>query len=242
MKIAIIFIGTSKYANFFEGYKNAIDNYFLTEHEKKFFVFTDQPELNVFDSQDIHVTKISHVEWPWITLHRFKFMNSRSDELSKFDYVFFIDADLWPCKKIDDSIIDHKFDFIGVQHPGFVDKIGTFETNTKSNANVFDSQYDLSKYRQGCFWGGKSTEIVKMVDKLDKKVDEDTKNDVVAIWHDESHMNKYFLQNNDRVFTLHPGYATPQNGYEDIKSKYETMMVHLHKDINEFPRFEGVKK
>ena len=242
MNICVVFIGTNKYSDFFPGYYKACKDYFLPSHEKTFLVFTDQPEKEYYQNHDVIVNKIDHVGWPWITLHRFKFMNSRSDTLSKFDYVFFIDADLWPCKKIDDNIIDHKFDFIGVQHPGFIGKIGTFETNTKSNANIFDSQYDLSKYRQGCFWGGKSSEIVKMVDELDKKVDKDTENDVVALWHDESHMNKYFLQNNDRVFTLHPGYATPQNGYEDIKSKYETMMVHLHKDINEFPRFEGVKK
>ena len=242
MNICIVFIGTNKYSDFFSGYYKACREYFLSSHKKTFLVFTDQPEKEYYQKSDVIVNEIGHIEWPWITLHRFKFMNSRSDILSKFDYVFFIDADLWPCKKINDSIINHRFDFVGVQHPGFVDKIGTFETNIRSNANIFDSQYDLSIYRQGCFWGGKSSEIIKMVDELDKKVDEDTKNDVVALWHDESHMNKYFLQNNARVLTLHPGYATPQNGYENIKSKYETMMVHLHKDINEFPRFEGVKK
>jgi len=241
VKIAIIFIGTSKYANFFEGYKKAVDSYFLTKHEKKFFVFTDQEDLEFFSDDNVTTTKIDHVGWPWITLHRFKFMTLVKEELLKHDYIFFLDADLWPCAEINDDILNHEKPLIGVQHPGFLGKIGTFETNTDSTANIFDDFYDLSTYRQGCFWGGKSPDIVKMITELDARVDEDTKNDIVAVWHDESHMNKYFLENNDSVYTLHPGYATPQQGYDNIKAQYKTMMVHLHKDLSEFPRFARSK-
>ena len=237
MKIAITFIGTSKYANFFEGYKKAVDQHFLTDHQKEYFVFTDQPHLEIFQHENVNVIQIDHVGWPWITLHRFKFMNLIKDRLANFEYTFFIDADLWPCSKIEDDILDHGKPLIGVQHPGFLGKIGTYETNTRSTANIFDDFYDLKIYRQGCFWGGKSDDVVKMVIELTDRVDQDTKNDIVAVWHDESHMNKYFLENNDKVYTLHPGYATPQNGYDEIKAVYKTMMVHLYKDLAEYPRF-----
>ena len=237
MKIAIVFIGTSKYADFFDGYKSAIDKYFLTDHKKEFFVFTDQPENDVFLHENVTVKEINHVGWPWITLHRFKFMSMIQEYLIKFDYVFFMDADLWPCSKIGDDILSHGKPLIGVQHPGFLGKIGTYETNTLSRANIFDGYYDLTVYRQGCFWGGKAKDIIDMVVECDKRVDEDALNDIIAVWHDESHMNKYFIENNDNVHTLHPGYATPQQGYDNIKAQYKTMMVHLHKDLSEFPRF-----
>ena len=240
MKVGIIFIGTSKYAEFFIGFKKAIDTYFLKESEKEFFVFTDQPNNKCFNEKNINVTAINHVGWPWITLHRFKFMNKIVSSLNKMDYVFFIDADLWPCSEITKSeLIDHGYPLVGVQHPGFINKVGTFETDTRSTSNIFDGYYNLSKYRQGCFWGGKSSWIIEMVKSLNKAVDIDTSNDIVAVWHDESHMNKYFLQNNQSVYTLHPGFATPQEGYDNIKAEYKTMMVHLHKDLSEFPRFAG---
>ena len=243
MKIAIIFVGTAKYAGFFDGYEKSINKYFLPDCEKDFFVFTDNPELAMFDKPNVNVIKIEHYGWPQITLHRFKFINSISDRLLDFDYVFFIDADLWPCVKIEtNDIIKSEYDYVGVQHPGFVDTIGTFETNTLSTANVLDGNYNLSIYRQGCFWGGKTAKVLEMVKTLDSSVDLDSKNGVMAIWHDESHMNKYFLQRNDKIYTLNPGYAMPQHGFENIKQKYKPMMIHLYKNMNEFPRFEGAKQ
>ncbi len=242
LKIGIIFIGTAKYASFFEGYYSAVKENFLPEHSLTFFAFTDQPSLDVFSKDDVVVTEVSHQEWPFITLHRFKFMTMVKEQLLELDKVFFIDADLWPVSKItSEDLLSSGHRFVGVQHPGFVGKIGTFETNPASNACIFDGQYDLSKYRQGCFWGGNSSDIVQMVVELDKRVDDDTSKNVVAIWHDESHMNKYFVENNNDVLTLHPGFAQPQEGYDFVRSNFPTKMVHLFKDINEFPRFAGVK-
>ena len=243
LKVGITFIGTSKYASFFEGYYKAVKENFLPESDRTFFVFTDQPELKIFDQPDVSVTKVEHKGWPFITLHRFKFMTMVKEQLSEMDKVFFMDADLWPVSKINNNeLFSEQSKFIGVQHPGFVGKIGTFETNPASRACIFDGQYDLSKYRQGCFWGGEADAIVAMITELDKRVDEDTSNDVVAVWHDESHMNKYFVENNEDVLTLHPGFAQPQEGYDFVRTNFPTKMVHLFKDINEFPRFAGAEK
>jgi hypothetical protein len=243
MKCALIFIGTNRYAGFFEGYKSSIDLNFLPDHEKTYFVFTDQPAHPLFKHNDVVVTKIEHESWPYVTLHRFKYMMMVKDKLAEYDYVFFVDADLWACQQITDAhLLDHEKPLIGVQHPGFFGKIGTFETNTKSRANIFDGHYNLLHYRQGCFWGGKSFELLKLVEELEKRIDLDLQDDVVAIWHDESHLNKYMLENNHDVFTLHPGFAQPQDeGYENIREMFPTMMVHLKKDLKEFPRFEGIK-
>lgn len=240
MKAAIIFIGTNRYAEFFQGYYEAISSHFCASLEKTFFVFTDQPDNPVFSKDNTVVNTVEHLDWPYITLYRFKFMNSISDKLKDFDYTFFVDADLWPVKSIDFSELFSDNEFVAVQHPGFVGRIGTFETNLISTATVLDKKYDLSVYRQGCFWGGSSTRINDMVKELDENVDEDLKNGFVSCWHDESHMNKFFLKNLKHVRTIHPGYATPQEGYEEIKKNNEMKMVHLHKDISEFPRFAGL--
>lgn len=241
--IAIIFIGTSKYKNFFEGYYEGINKNFLVNKEKHFFIFTDDIEDPVFNKKNVIKTKIEHQKWPYITLYRFKFIRIVEEQLSKYDYVFFIDADLWCVDEVTEQEVmcENKKALIGVQHPGFVGKIGTFETNTMSHASIFDGYYDVSLYRQGCFWGGKTPQFLEMIKKLDENIDDDLKNNIVAIWHDESHMNKYFLLNNDIVKTLHPGFAQPQNGYEEVRKSYPTKFIHLDKDMKEFPRFSGVR-
>ena len=93
--IAIIFIGTSRYKSFFEGYYEGITKHFLKECKKDIFAFTDQVNDQIFKKENVKTVEIDHMPWPYVTLFRFKFINKISDILSKYDNLFFIDADLW---------------------------------------------------------------------------------------------------------------------------------------------------
>ena len=246
MKVGIVFIGTKLYAGFFKGFYDRVNRYFMKDSDKTFFVFTDQKEHPYFNVNNVIINEVDHLDWPYITLYRFKFMSKAQEELSKMDYVVFIDADLWPIEET--SLLEifpenHNHDFFGVQHPGFIGRPGTFEDNPKSTAYSFDKQYDISNYWQGCFWGGRSHSIVQMVKDLDKRVDKDLENNIIAKWHDESHLNKFFLENKQKTITLHPGFALPETpGYERIWEAFPPRMIHLEKDPKDFPRFEGAGK
>jgi hypothetical protein len=238
--ITISFIATAKYKDFFPGFYERVQNFFCINQEKKILVSTDDPESNVFKKENVITRKIDHKVWPYVTLHRFKYLLDFKNQIRESDNFYFIDADLWPESDIEISeISDSRFDLVGVQHPGFVGKIGTFETNTRSLANIFDGKYDLTKYRQGCFWGGKSSQVIRMIEELDRRIDQDDKNGVIARWHDESHMNKYFIERNSSVLTLHPGFAQPETGYDHIRHNFPTKMIHLSKNDGIFPRFPG---
>ncbi len=244
--LGIIFIGTGLYAGFFDGFYKRVKRYFCAEQNKKIFVFTDLIDHpNFLNKNDIDINEISHAEWPFITLHRFKFMNSIKDKLSKMDYVIFIDADLWPIEETNLGELfpeESSLDYFGVQHPGFINGQGTFEDNKDSHAYAYDQGFDLSNYWQGCFWGGKTEQILEMIQILDTRVDEDYENGIVAKWHDESHMNKFFLENKSSVHTLHSGFALPESaGYEAVWDYFPPKMMHLNKDPKSFPRFQGIK-
>lgn len=239
MRTSIVFIGTGKYINFLPRYYDSIKKHLAVDSEKRFHIFTDQTGFASWPA-DANVYQIQHMQWPFITLLRYKFMSLAIDRIADADNCLFVDADLmWNSETSINELFGEKSHF-GVQHPGFVfdPSKATFERRIESKAHVIESD-DLSTYWQGCLWGAKSDQFSSMVRCLSDNVDSDLEKKVVAIWHDESHLNRYFIDNKSDVNTLHPGFATPEN-WEIIKKAFPTKALHLHKKMEDFPRFEGL--
>jgi len=238
MKVAIAFIGTSKYLNFLPQYYEKIHENFLPNTEKTFLVFTDGegdfPE-------DVKVYPQEHLEWPYITLTRFEILNKAREEIVKHDWLVFLDADTVVVDKVLEEDFFSDKPLFGVWHPchnlGMPphNKLpGAFETNPLSLAYV-DAEKELPVvYYQGCLWGGKVPQVLEMIDELQDRTNKDLENNVIAVWHDESHLNKYFIENKDKVNTLRPEYAYPEvfSGYCDFLPK----IVHLAKDNSKYQK------
>lgn len=226
--VAIVFVGTNKYIRFFEKYYNSINELFIPETHKEFFVFTDNPEqFESHDTSRVHITKINNDPWPLPTLMRFKYMNSIAEKLQKFTHVIFIDADMYANQKIlEHEIFAHDKNFFAVQHPAFLYRTGSFERDSRSLAAV-NTHDDLRTYYQACFFGGKTDRFVQMISELERRIDEDLKRDIVAIWHDESHLNKYFAEHSADIFTLDPGFAHVD--YMLYMDLFEKKFIHINK-------------
>ena len=108
---------------------------------------------------------------------------------------------------------------------------GAFETDVKSRAHVTESD-DTTMYWQGCLWGGKIPEVCAMIDELIERTNLDLKDGIVAKWHDESHINKYFIENKDKVHTLGPQYAFPEVFANHCH--FSPKIVHLAKDNSKY--------
>ena len=127
----------------------------------------------------------------------------------------------------------------GVHHPCHYLKMpphnqypGAYEITENCNAAVDLEKYQPKVYYQGCFWGGRTPEVCAMIDELEYRVGDDLKRNVVALWHDESHLNKYFIENPDLVHTYGPEYAFPEV-FKD-QCTFEPKIVHLAKDNSEY--------
>lgn len=216
MKVAISFIGTGKYLNYLPKWYEYLENNFLPGVEKEVLVFTDG-DLNEPPS-NVKTFKIEHKEWPYITLERFQTLLLAKDEISKCDWFIFLDADTLVVSEVTtEEILNESKTYIGVHHPCHYLKMpphdkypGSFETNPKSRAAI-EEDSDFSVYYQGCVWGGKVPEVIKMIEELDARTREDLENDVIALWHDESHLNKFYLEVSDQVNVLSSEFAYPQN-------------------------------
>lgn len=235
MKIAINFIGTGNYLKFLPKYYETFNEYFVPECEKDFFVFTDG-ELgdDVPDNiKLIHVQEENEIEksdynnWEAITiksmggLKRFSQIKKIKKQLLEYDWYVYFDGDMY-CESnlisYSDFFDDEK-DFFAVQHP--CQNIGLsayspkskdrlpFERNLNSLACVTTDEQKDDIYVQGCVWGGKIPKIFELIESLSDRVDKDLKNNIIAVARDESHLNRYRIENLDNFHVLSPSFAKP---------------------------------
>ena len=73
---------------------------------------------------------------------------------------------------------------------------------------------------------------VELVKELDRRTKVDEANGIIAKWHDESQINKYFIERKRLVHTLDPCYAHPE--VFDSMMPDEPKIVHLAKENSEY--------
>ncbi len=189
MKIGLLIIATNEYIKFLQTLITSADKYFCKNNEVEYFIFSDRnSEVNTL--RKINFIEIKHQQWPWITLNRYKTFYDNSNSLLNMDYLYYCDVDMIMVDEIDESIISER---VATQHPGFYGQRGTPENNPLSLAYV--SLEEKMQYFAGGFNGGSSKEFLKMSKILSRNIEEDYKKNIIAVWHDESHMNRYFIDN-----------------------------------------------
>jgi Glycosyltransferase family 6 len=113
---------------------------------------------------------------------------------------------------------------IGVNHPCFYNKMNSeFSYERRENSTAYIPYGSGKSYFQGCISGGRAEEYLIMSKEIQENIDIDLKNEVVAIWHDESHLNKYFLNRKPKI--LPPSYAYP----ESMKIPFRKQIIQLDK-------------
>lgn len=208
MKIGLLVIATNKYYDFVPPLWESVKKHFLTKHEVTMFVFTNKHGITPEPGQVI-IPQI-HMAWPGPTLFRYNVftMPSTKKQLEEMDYLFYCDADMLFVDTVGDEVLS---DRVGTIHPGFFNKpreAFTYETNRVSKAFVAPSEGTV--YYAGGFNGGSAKEYLKMCETIGSRVLEDKAKNIIAVWHDESHMNRYFIDN-PPTLSLSPSYCYPES-------------------------------
>jgi len=222
MNIGFLVIATNKYIKFLNPLVDSINKYLLNDHKKTIFCFTNIMDHEVSDN----VIKIyqEHMSWPMPTLKRFEIFNKNSEKYKDIDILYYLDADMLINDYIGDEFLPGDKDLIAVIHPGYRrDLLQSFERRIKSNAYVDYSHY---VYHCGGVQGGKKDAYLTACKILSNNILDDMSKDIIAIWHDESHWNKYLISNPDLYKELDCDYCYPENW----NIPYKKLILALDKD------------
>ena len=225
MKIGLLIIATNKYAQFVEPLISTADKYFLPNEEVTYFIFTNQ-NIDIKTERKYIKVETEHSEWPWMTLGRYKIFSNSSEILKEMDYLYYCDADMRFENLVGQEILS---DLVVTQHHGYYMMRGTPETDLRSLACV--RAYEEMQYFAGGFNGGTSESYLKMAKQLSENIDIDYSNGIIAVWHDESHLNRYVIDNKPTK-VLDPGYCFFENNMYDIR--FEKKLLALVKDHSEY--------
>lgn len=154
--------------------------------------------------------------FPFTTLLRYHTFLTQREQLEKFKYIFYADVDAYFADfvKPEDVLADG---ISATLHAGFwksIPEAFPLEKNPVSAAFVKHAR----NYFAGGFVGGTSREFLEMCEMIKKSIDADQKKGIMAIWHDESHLNRY-LMDNPPAKILGPEFCCPDGFLGDVKPK-----------------------
>jgi len=221
MKVAILYICTGKYLEFWNGFYESASNFLLKNHNKHYFVFTDS--LTLKNNGNITIINIPNQGFPLNSLNRYKYFSSIENELLQFDYIYYFNSNMIFVNYINEEIFPNEKEhngILGVLHPGYVKKDlkhYPYERNKYSTAFLKYNKSKTYNYFQGTINGGISSRFIELIKLLNNNIILDLKKNIVAIYHDESHYNKYL--NSNKILILDETYCYPENfnKHENIK-------------------------
>lgn len=228
MKICILTIATNKYIQFVERLLDNIEENFLNGHEIQCLLFTDH---EVETSDNVRVCQIDHEPWPMPTLKRYNYFVKENEFISQFDYCFYFDVDMGIVDNVGDEVLS---DLVATMHPyqSFYPKEErSYDRNEKSLAYVPVGE-EGELYYAGGFNGGSTKRFLEMAEVLADRVTRDLDNGVIALWHDESQMNRYLIDN-PPTLSLTPSYCFAEEHMGNPNYPYEPKIIALKKNHNE---------
>ena len=193
MKVLMMNIATNKYTQFVDDFYKSCDQFFLPDVEVSHLLFTDNMDFETTVDVPFRKSYIEHKPFPEPTLKRFHYFLQEREYIETFDYVFYSDVDMKFVRPVDPSEICS--DLTLTIHPLIRKKEQfTYETNPESTAFI-DPTREGDHYFCGGFNGGSSKTFMQMSDNLSNNIDKDEERDILAVWHDESHINRYAINN-----------------------------------------------
>jgi len=212
MKLGILYICTGRYNIFWKKFYKTCEKHFILEAEKHYFVFTDAATI-AYESENTRINRIfqENLGWPNNTLKRFETFLKIKEQLLNMDFLFFFNANVIFQKQIlSEDFLPKNENLLACLHCGFYDKSNEFFSYDRNENSTAYIPYGIGKYYvYGGLQGGKTKAFLEAVEIMNNNIQKDLEQGIIALWHDESHWNKYILNRND-VKILSTSYLYPE--------------------------------
>lgn len=193
------------------------------------YIFTDRPDAYPVKAEpsddsaytDITVIEIPHFGWPKMPLLRFELMH-RNKEIFREQYLFMVDAEAVFVKQIGNGVLDFR---VGVLHRNIMRYRDKFNYETRIESTAYVHPKEGEKYFACGFVGGHRKEFLRMADVISGNIRTDIENGIRARWGDESHLNRYLIDNRPTL-VLPPSYMCPE-----FNPHFKPYIIHRDKDF-----------
>lgn len=225
--IGILYIATGRYKVFWKKFYQSCEAYFLPGIEKRYLVFTDAKRIYCENNNRVSKYHQEKLDWPGNTLYRFHTFLKAEAEMLNCDYLFFFNSNSRFADIVGEDILPNGITDNGLvvaQSPAFrFSKRSDFKYEKNPLSTAFIPDYTGTHYFIGGLNGGKTTNYLQMIKTLRNSVDKDLAQGIVAVWHDESHLNRYMIDKNPKIL----GYEYVS--LEDWELPYRTRLLFLDK-------------
>ncbi|XP_061583357.1 alpha-1,3-galactosyltransferase 2-like isoform X2 [Cololabis saira] len=194
--VALTVFAIGRYLDaYLETFLNSSEHHFMLGVPVTYYVFTDMPEkvpnIKLGAERSLEIIKVErHSRWQDISMMRMKTISDfiDSDIRHRCTHVFCFDVDQVFTGRFGTEALG---DLVGLLHAYYFRaprKFFTYDGNPKSKAYMETGDF----YYHAAIFGGSWKSVKALTETCYKNILEDKKNNVEALWHDESHLNKYF--------------------------------------------------
>ncbi|XP_074829800.1 N-acetyllactosaminide alpha-1,3-galactosyltransferase-like isoform X1 [Natator depressus] len=176
------------------------DSFFMVGHKVIFYVMVDDlSKMPLMELGPLRTSKVFQVNkesrWQDISMMRMKTIGDLIESHIKYevDFMFCMDVDQvfqsdYGLETLDESVAQLQAWFYKTDKEKF-----TYERNPQSTAYIPLTQGDY--YYHAAVFGGTPLRVFNLTRECYEGIKKDKERNTEAIWHDESHLNKYYFIN-----------------------------------------------
>jgi lipopolysaccharide biosynthesis glycosyltransferase len=221
--LGILLIATGEYSKLVQACVESIETQEHPYTEIDLHIFTNELNLELQTKFRIRIHEWDETKWPFPTLLRYRAILKATNYLQHYTHLLYLDVDMKVVAPLPKLLNEN---LLAVEHPGFVEKPNKpFESREQSTA--FYQKHPESIYVCGGVQGGTTELYLTAITEMNKNIEIDLKNELIAKWHDESHWNKYVNQNIEQIVILGREYCWPEQW---VTSKNPGKIIALKKN------------